>query len=152
MNKFFLSVLGLLLISVSAFSKDIRESQVPEQVKACVAKYYPAIYDAEWEYKNKKNSFFYYKVEFEVENGLDVEMEIDTNGNLISLEEELATKDIPVFVNTYVQENYSGATILDVDKKIRDNKTYYDAGIRLSNKKHLNIYLDETGKLIKSRK
>jgi len=148
MNRILLTLVCALIVSIGIKAKDIKESQIPAEVKAYVDKHYPKAEDKEWNYKNKKNSTYYYKVEFEVD-GREVELEIATNGKLISSEEELETKDYPAFVESYVKKNYPNAEILGVKKKEDKGRVYYDAGIRYRYIRHRNIHFKSNGELMK---
>jgi len=152
MNRIVLIFVFVFAISFNIKAKDIRESQVPAEVKAYVEKHYPAAGYKEWNYKNKNNTIYYYKVEFEV-NGREVKLERSPNGKLISSKEELETKDIPAFISNYVEKNYPEAYLLSVKRKEDRGRIYYDAGIRYRNSwgntRHRNIHFNSNGELMK---
>lgn len=151
-KKLIFGLLSVLMFSFVLRAKDIDESQVPNTVKSYVTKNYPNAVDREWEYKNKNNTFYYYKVEFEID-GREVKLELDTNGNLLYAKEELAISETPDFAKNYINENYSDASIIGLKKKTSNGKTIYDVGILFKNKNgerwHRNVYFDAKGNVIK---
>lgn len=152
MNKLVLSLMIFFMIIASAVAKDIRENQVPEKVKSYVTTNYPRADDKKWEYKNKDNRSYYYRVEFEVD-GKEVRLELNEDGSLISSREEISDSEIPEFIKEYVQKNYSEVSILGVRKETEGGQTYYDVGVRFKNAnghtRHRNIHLDTEGNPIK---
>lgn len=151
MNKLVLILMTLLMVTISANAKDIRENQVPENVKSYVTTNYPQAGNKKWEYKNKDNRSYYYRVEFKV-NGREVRLELNEDGSLISSREEISDSEIPEFIKEYVQKNYSEVSILGVRKEMERGQTYYDVGVRFKNTnghtRHRNIHFDTEGNLI----
>lgn len=152
MNRVIASLLILFAVVIAVNAKDIKESQVPAKVKAYVTNNYPKASHKEWEYKNKNNHIYYYRVEFKVD-GREVKLELSTDGTLISSREELADADIPLFIKEYIQKNYSDTILLGVRKETQKGSTHYDAGIQFKTSqgytRHRNIYFDTEGNVIK---
>ncbi|MFT3993636.1 MAG: hypothetical protein QM660_04970 [Dysgonomonas sp.] len=151
MKRIIFTFFTLCLLSLSANAKDVPESSVPNEVKNYVSKNYPKAVGKEWKYKDKNDTYFYYKVEFEID-GREVELELDLSGKLLSSEEELLIKDTPSFAQDFVQKNYSGAEILGTKKKVNSGVTSYDVGIAFDkggHTRHRNIYFDSKGNVIK---
>lgn len=130
---------------------DIHESQVPQNVKNYIIKYYPNANNVEWESKIKKG---YYKAEFKID-GREIEVEIYTNGELKELDEDLYIKDIPSFAIEHINKNYTNPVILGGKKKIEGSVTKYNVGFKYDNSngksRHLNIDFDSKGNVLRRR-
>lgn len=151
MNKLVLILMTLLMVTISANARDIRENQVPEKVKSYVTTNYPQAGSRKWEHKNKDHRLYYYRVEFKV-NGKEVRLELEEDGSLISSREEISDSEIPEFIREYVQKNYNEVSILGVRKETERGETHYDVGVRFKNSsgytRHRNIHFDTEGNLI----
>lgn len=148
MKKIFL----LLIVAVAALSiqaKDILPENVPANVKSYVSKHYPKATNIEWDDKSKKG---YYEAEFMYE-GREVELDISTNGSLVSSKEDMLIKDIPSFATDYIKKNYKNAQVLGANKKFENGSTSYSVGIKYETDKgyshHRNIVFDSKGNVIK---
>lgn len=150
-KKLLLNLLLFFVVILSVNAKDIKENNVPAIVRSYVAKTYPSATDKEWKYKDNKGKY-YYKVEFLI-SGREVELEIDTDGKLLSSEEELPLKDAPASAVSYINKHYTDAVILGVKKKSEGTRVFFDIGIKYKNSygnsRHRNIYFDKSGNVIK---
>lgn len=144
MKKFTMFAL-LILFATFAYAdhdKDIKEKDVPSEVKSAFQKQFPEAKKVEWE-KEKSN----YEAEFEVKK---VEMSAcyDKTGNLLETETEIAVTDLPKEAIAYVKEHCKGKKIKEASKSV-DNKgvTTYEAEA-----KHGTMKFDSNGKFISCKK
>jgi len=134
----------VLLLSIAFYcfgcSKEFKEEDVPENVKATFHSLYPEVKHAEWTKENDS-----YEAEFE-QNGVEIEVSIDAMGNLIQTEIEITVSSLPQAVLDYISKNYSGKNIKEASKIIAANGTVtYE--IEVGNSEYL---FDAAGNFIRS--
>lgn len=142
-------ILITFLASLSINAKDISPEQVPLKVREYVVKHYPKATHIEWDDKSKKG---YYEAEFRV-NGLEIELDIATNGTLIKSKEDILIKDIPTTIVNYINKNYKDAEILGAHKRYENGSVSYSVGVSFLNssgyERHRNLVFDSKGNIIK---
>lgn len=142
-------LLSVCLLCNTVFADDLKDEQVPSQVKAYVAKHYPKANSVEWEFDEDDNL---YEAEFKIDN-LKVKLKLTTKGVLRSSKEDMEAKNLSDSITMYIRKNHPNYKILGANKYVRDNVTIYDVGIKGKNSfgytRHNNLYFNEQKKPIK---
>lgn len=131
-------------------AKDIKEENIPTNIRKYVTTHYPTASDIEWKYDSKRK---FYKAKFELGNtDRDVKLEISSNGKLLYSKEDIPIESIPVNIKNYIKTNYDNAVILGGNKVYSNGSSSYDIGIVYRNiagfKRHNNIIFDIRGNVI----
>lgn len=92
-------------VSSLAFSQKMQDKDIPGVVKTSLKKRYPAASSVKWD-KEDGN----YEASFEM-NKHDGSALLDTKGNIIETEEEIAVAKLPSAVAPYVKAHYAGKKI-----------------------------------------
>jgi hypothetical protein len=92
-----------------------KSEEAPEAVKTAFAALYKDVKGVNW---SKEDNVW--EAEFEM-NEVEMSANFDEAGTLLETESEIAIKDLPVAINTYVTKNLAGAKINEA-AKITDAK------------------------------
>lgn len=138
MKKTNILILLATMSAINSFSQELKEKDVPANLKDAFAKAYPNT-KAEWE---KEGNHF--EAEFEVKQQ-DISVLFDANGNILETETEIPEGELPAAARDYISKNYKNPRIKEAAKiTASDGKISYEADI---DKKDL--LFDSSGKFIK---
>ncbi len=144
--------LTTLLCSLSfipVFAGEIRESQIPEAVKAYVLKNYPEASNIKWDFDKDD---LIYEADFKIKT-MEYELEITPSGKLHASKEDISVSVLPRKVTEYIQANYPDYIILGANKNREHTAVTFDVGIKGKNKqghiRHYNLVFNEKGEFIR---
>lgn len=141
MKKDFLIFFILAIVSASVYSQHIDEKVVPAAVRDVFMKQFPGI-KGKWE-KEKNN----YEVNFKKDNRA-MSAVIDAKGAIVETETEMAVRDLPAAVATYIKTRYKGAVIKEAARIVKPGgEMQYEAEVNGKD-----ILFDDNGKFIKEEK
>ena len=129
------------ICSLAACAQNIKESQVPSNVKTTFQKEFPNA-TAKWE-KEKGN----YEVNFK-KDGKTMSALINKEGAIIETETDIATNELPQTVLSYLKEHYKGAKVTEAAKIVNEKgELNYEAEVNGKD-----VMFDANGKFIKEVK
>ncbi|MBA3647081.1 MAG: PepSY-like domain-containing protein [Chitinophagales bacterium] len=138
-------ILSLLIVAGFAGCADaqkIKESQVPATVVSNLHKMYPNLKDYVW-FNEDGN----YEAEYKI-NKMEAAVTYDANGTLMETEREIAVKELPAAVASYISANYSGTEIKEASEITDANgMKSYEAEV-----KGKDIVFDSNGNFLKEEK
>lgn len=140
MKKLFLLALPVLLGSQGAFAQDIPASQVPQAVQNAVTARYADAHDIDWEMKGN-----HYEAEVDRKGQADVYLLLDVNGTIVGEKHEIKDKRLPAGVEKAIKAKYSGYRVDDVDRIVRNGKTYYQVELDALMKHDMHLVFSEDG-------
>jgi uncharacterized membrane protein YkoI len=141
MKKNLLVVISVFVSCAVAYAQKIDVSKVPAAVKQAFVQKYPGL-AAKWEKENSN-----YEVNFK-KDGKAMSAVIDVKGAILETETDIAVKDLPAGVESYIKTHYKGATIKEAAQIVKANgEVVYEAEV---NKK--DVLFDAHGKFIKEEK
>jgi hypothetical protein len=141
MNKLFLVLFAFSMISFSACSQKLNESQVPLAAKKAFDKNYP-LAKASWGREGMN-----YEANFK-QDGKTMSVVIDRSGTIVETETSISVTDLPKAVQDYMKKNYPGVKIEEAARIVKANGDInYEAEVH-----HKDIVFDVTGKFIKEVK
>jgi hypothetical protein len=131
--------LAVFLTGISVINaQNLKEAEIPEQVKNAFQLKHPGIKDAEWEKEgeNFEAKFNAKKISVNMENGKSVKTNIgrsllfSASGVLLQTEDEIKASELPLAINDYINKNLSGKKVNEA-AKITDaeGKIMYEAEI-----------------------
>jgi uncharacterized membrane protein YkoI len=83
----------------------------------------------------------------------NIEVTLTPDGKIVSIEKEIAAKDLPKAVAEALEKKYPKATIKKVEEIIKDDKLVkYEALIVTADKKKLEVCFDPSGKFLEEEK
>ena len=85
-----------------------------------------------------------------VENGQKYDVQISLAGEILEIEQEIESEDLPELVSEAINAGYQGASILLAEKVTRGDTTVYEVGIIASGNK-LEVVIDGNGKIIEEK-
>ena len=138
MKKSSLFIITCTIATIS-FGQDVKESEIPEVVKAAFKKAYPTITNAKWE-KEEAN----YEAEFDV-NKIDNSVVLNGSGEILETEVEIHSTALPQAALDYLVKNHSGEKIAEA-AKITDSKGLVKFEAEIKGK---DIFFDANGNFIK---
>lgn len=100
------------MISLVAFSQDLKTKDVPTFVKTALAKQYPQATKVSWE-KEKGN----YEANWGGHSGEDYSVQFTPSGQFVEEVDAMAVKDLPPSITTYVKTHYN-TTIKEAGKRV----------------------------------
>jgi hypothetical protein len=141
MKKFFFAGLAFsVLASGAALAQDLKTSDVPANVKAALAKKYPAATKISWE-KEKGN----YEANWGGKSGEDNSVLFTPSAEFLEIVVAIPVNQLPSSVAPYVMKNYKGAKIKEAGKVTdASGKHMFEAEI-----KGKDLIFDEKGVFIK---
>lgn len=141
MRNLFLAMFALSMMSLSAWSQKLNESQVPMGVKKTFEKNYPRA-KASWDGEGAK-----YEANFK-QDGKRMSTVIDKNGTIVETETNIPVTDLPKEIQVYMEKHYAGAKIEEAARIVKANGDInYEVEVH-----HKDIVFDATGKFIKEVK
>lgn len=123
-------------------SSYISVSALPQSIKDYISNNYPnaAILYTEEEYDDGQTIY-----EVKLDNGM--ELEFDSNGNLLSLDDDdIPISQLPQAIIDYVSNHYPNNTIVEAEFEFENGQKMYE--VELDNE--LELYFDMNGNFIKS--
>ncbi|PSL47910.1 putative PepSY-like beta-lactamase-inhibitor [Chitinophaga niastensis] len=136
------AIIGLVLISASAFAQKIDQSKVPAPAKAAFAKSFPAATGVKWELENKN-----YEAGFK-ENGKHISAVYDAKGTWMETETAIAVTALPKAAAEYVASHYKGAKIKETAEiKKANGDINYEAEVNGKD-----VIFDSKGNFLKEQK
>ncbi len=97
----------IFAFGTEANAQNLKESDVPSEVKAKFSTMYPQVSNAKWEKENGK-----YEAEFK-ENGTETSVLFEANGTHVQTEVEIPVSSLPSSVSAYISKNLPGKTITE---------------------------------------
>ncbi len=114
--------LGFIAISVNA--QKVKETDVPQAIKAAFTNAHPAAKVDKWE-KEGNN----YEVEF-TENKIESSVDLGPNGQILETESEITVAQLPKGVSDYCTKNMPGKKIKEASKIVDvSGKVSYEAEV-----------------------
>ena len=136
MKKILFGLSLCVAIAVSA-----QKSTAPEPAKAAFAKAYPNATKVKWEKEDGNFEANFSK------DGKTMSATFDAKGAWMETETDIAIKDLPASVSSYVKEHYSGATIKEAAMLKTPKGDMYEAEV-----KGKDLLFDMNGKFLKEEK
>ena len=120
MKAQFLTMLCAIAISITSYSQDLQEDQVPAEVKSAFVKKFPKAANAKWELEDA-----WYEASFRM-NGTKTSASFDKSGKWEETETEMKVSEVPVTVVASVNKQYPGYKIKEAEKveSARHGKCY----------------------------
>jgi uncharacterized membrane protein YkoI len=142
------ALVGLALVArVRADEEEkIPLDKVPKAVLDAVKAKYPAgeLKGAEKETEDGKTV---YEIALK-DKGQNIEATFKPDGTLVSIEKEIALKDLPKAVAEALDAKYPKATVNKVEEETEGDKVTYELQLVTADKKHLEVVFDPTGKVV----
>jgi hypothetical protein len=131
--------------------RSVKEDDLPEAVQKSFTKKYPKILEVnKWDTLDK----FYYA--YYADNGADMKAQFSPSGEWVYTAEELQRDQLPVPVEKYLEENYSGMKARVIEKTARkDKKDGFFVELADKPKKDeepavSKVYFDKAGKFVRA--
>ncbi|WP_317898037.1 PepSY-like domain-containing protein [Aurantibacillus circumpalustris] len=141
MKKSIVLVLALFVIAFTTKAQDVKEADVPENVKAAFSKKFPKA-QAKWE-KEGLN----YEAEFDMDK-VESSVIFDKDGKFIELEQEMQTSDLPKSIIDYCSGRYSTHKIAEASKiTLANGSVRFETELR-KGREHIDLLFDSTGNFI----
>jgi hypothetical protein len=135
-------ILAMMIVvnPLTCGAQELKEKDVPANVKEVLAKNFPNAKGIEWEKENN-----YFEAGFKI-NGKEQSVVFDANGKVLETEVEIVEADLPAPARDYISSKYKGMRISEAAKITgADGVVTYEAEV---NKKDL--IFDSTGKILKT--
>ncbi len=119
--------------------------KLPAKIKEAVKAKFPdaELVSAE---KEKENGKIVYEVAIK-NKGKAIEVTLDEEGKIVTVESEIAAKDLPKPVAEAFEKKYPNATVTKVEEVVEGGKTKYELLISFGKKK-LEVTFDPQGKFL----
>jgi len=140
-----LFIVSALLFSCNGPTREKQESK--DQTNPSETHFksqYPDAKDVEWETEGE-----YSEVDFE-QNGLEVSVLYDKDGNVVETETEIDINLIPESVQVYITENYPNFEIEEVEKVESDKGVFFEVAIANDNDEEIDLLFDASGNFIEA--
>ncbi|HRE65711.1 MAG TPA: PepSY-like domain-containing protein [Cyclobacteriaceae bacterium] len=138
--KTLLIVLGLSLTMCQAEAQKVKSKDVPAEVKNTLQKSY-AVTDADWD---KEDGSF--EANFELK-GNEMSVLIDTKGNILEVETEIAKNELPAAVLKSLESNYKDFKIEETARIEANGVVTYEVEVE-KGKQSFDLIFDLDGVLI----
>lgn len=135
----YLIITAALLYANLTFAQDIPVANVPSVVLNVFNKSFPKSNQVEWEQEGE-----IYNAEFDID-WRDHEVWISKTGSILKHKKELKEKELPAIVKTYIQQNYAGYRIDDVDQYEVNKRFYYKIELKNDGTER-KVIIDQAGK------
>ena len=136
-------IIALLGLGVSqVFAQKIKDSEVPQAVKAAFARAYPSVKDVKWE---KEGDSF--EAGFD-QNRKDISVVLDAMGMIKEVETEIQKSELPKATQETLAKDYAGYKIEETAKLLANGVTTYEAEVE-KGEKSFELIFDTGGKLLK---
>jgi uncharacterized membrane protein YkoI len=84
--------------------------------------------------------------------GQKIEVTLTPEGKIVSVEKEIAVKDLPKAVTEALDAKYPKATIKKAEEETKDDKVTYEVLIVTADKQTIEVTLDPKGKILEEEK
>jgi hypothetical protein len=101
--------------------------------------------------KEKDNGKDVYEVAIK-HKGSNIDVSLTPEGKIVSIEKEIAAKDLPKAVSEAIDAKYPKATIKKLEEITENDKVVYEALLVTADQKTVEAVFDGTGKLVKEEK
>lgn len=145
MKATLLIVSALALTAVSCQGQSVSASKVPSVVVNKVQQAYPGAKDIDWK-KSKEN----FEAEVKTSDSTEVDVVLNSSGNVIMEKHEIKISDIPAEVSTGITALYKDYMIDEVEKVTKNGVVYYQVELEAKGKKDVNVVFNSNGKQEKS--
>lgn len=138
-----LIIVSALLFSCNGPTKEKQENQ--DQTNPAEANFksqYPDAKDVEWEQEGE-----YTEAEFE-QDGLEISILYDKDGNVIETETEIDASQLPPSVSNYLTENYAGSEIEEAEKIESPKGNFFEVEIEYENDEEVELLFDASGNFV----
>ena len=153
--KIAMSILGVVLVFALGLTLQADEEKVPldKLPKAVLDTVKAKFADAELvsASKEKEGDEVHYEVAIKVK-GQNIEVTCKTDGTLVSIEKEIALKDLPKEVAEALEAKYPKATHSKFEEITKGDKITYEVLLTTADKKKLEVVFDPKGKVIEEEK
>jgi len=128
-------------LSTFSFAQKLPKKEVPSVVLNQFQIQFPKAFDIEWEKTTNG-----YKVEFDTKRSKDHEVWYSIEGKVLKHKEELSERNLPQTIINYIENNYKGYKIDDVDKITEKGKVVYQIEVE-KRANEIILRFDEKGNL-----
>jgi hypothetical protein len=136
MKKLFV-LLSVVMITVAGYAQKLKESDVPDNVKAKQNATFPDAKSVKW---SKENAA--YEAEFKL-NKIEISCLIDGNAELLETETEIAASELPEPVKTAIEKIYAGCKINEASKIVKQDMVSYEAEVKIEKDKYDLLFTPE---------
>jgi uncharacterized membrane protein YkoI len=159
MRTLVIGTLGFALVALvgltAAWADDDKEEKVPlDKLPKAVTDAVKAKFDgAELvsASKEKDNGKDVYEVAIK-HKGSNIDVSLTPEGKIVSIEKEIAAKDLPKAVSDALDAKYPKATIKKLEEVTENDKVVYEALLVTAEQKTIEAVFDPSGKLVKEEK
>ncbi len=141
MKKVIMLLIFGLVVSYG-FAQKIKESEVPQGVKAAFAKAYPKVKNVKWDKEDGA-----YEASFD-QNKADASVLLSADGTIKEVEIEIEHNQLPAAVKNTLAKEYSDYKVEEAAKIVAGGVTTYEAEVK-KGKQTFDFIFDDTGKLLK---
>jgi uncharacterized membrane protein YkoI len=147
-------VAGLLLLPVlaaQAQEKKVPLKKVPKAVLKAVKDKFPGaeVKSASTEKDEKDDKKIVYEVTIK-HKGSNIDVSVTPEGKIVSIEKQIAFKDLPEAVSAAVKKKYPKAKIKLTEEVTKGDEITYEILLVTTEKKTYEIVLDPKGKILKT--
>ncbi|SDR77609.1 Putative beta-lactamase-inhibitor-like, PepSY-like [Gillisia sp. Hel1_33_143] len=132
-----------LFATVAVNAQDLKNNEVPRDLRLNFEKEFVNATDIEWE---KQNDL--YKVEFDIARK-ENEIWYDASGKTIKTEKELNEAELPQAIKSKISTSYSSFKIEDIEMKEEAGKITYEVELKKGWNNEKMLIFDEIGSIIK---
>lgn len=158
MHRAMMIVCALALVTIVSARADEEKIELKKVPKAVTETFKARFKDAKptGASSEKEGDKVVYEITFK-DKGKNVDVTISEKGDLITIEKEIAIKDLPKAVTAGVEKKYPRATykvaeeVIKVEKK-KEKLDYYEVLIVTADKKKLELQVSPEGKILKEEK
>jgi uncharacterized membrane protein YkoI len=159
MRTLVIGTLGFALVALlgltAVWADDDKEEKVPlDKLPRAVTDAVKAKFDgAELvsASKEKDNGKLVYEVAIK-HKGSNIDVSLTPKGKIVSIEKEIAAKDLPKAVSEALDAKYPKATIKKLEEVTENDKVVYEALLVTAEQKTIEAVFDPSGKLVKEEK
>ena len=127
-------ILMVALNGCAMFSKEVKLEDVPPGAQS-VIKSQTSGGTIDKITRKKEDDKHYYKVKYK-KDGRESKLEVDEDGKVLKMEENLEMKDLPPAVKKTVEAKSAGGKIKELELETEDGKTFYEVEFEKDGKEH----------------
>lgn len=143
MKKITIVTISICFGFIISNAQNIKEANVPSEVKESFSKRYPGLKVEEWEKEGAD-----YEAEFRLNKG-EAKAVFEANGNFKESKQEIELYDFPKSAANYCTTHFKGSKIDDIIKITDANeKVMFKVEMEMG-KEHFNAFFDDKGNFIK---
>ena len=145
MRATILIVSAFALTAASCQGQNLSASKVPSVVVNKIQQTYPGAKDIDWK-KSKEN----FEAEVKITDSTEVEVVLNSSGNVLMEKQEIRVSEIPAEVSTSITALYKDYMVDEVEKVTKNGVVYYQVELEARGKKDVNTVFNAAGKEEKS--